>query len=152
MATSKTLTPTNVTISIPEFTDQPDQRVNSNCIDKLGDAVNTLNSKIEKDWGTVTNSWLVSAEQGDSAGATAAYMGDRLVQFTFMTAGRVHANDDVIAQIPSGYRPYKQFDLPVFCAGGLCVLRFKENGDVIIWTGANSTSGRIYGTAVYIRA
>lgn len=45
MATSKTLTPTNVTISIPEFTDQPDQRVNSNCIDKLSDAVNALNSK-----------------------------------------------------------------------------------------------------------
>lgn len=46
MATSKTLTPTNVTIQIPEFTDQPDQRVNSNCIDKEADAINALNSKI----------------------------------------------------------------------------------------------------------
>lgn len=46
MATSKTLTPTNVTISIPEFTDQPDQRVNSNCIDKEADAINTVNSKL----------------------------------------------------------------------------------------------------------
>ena len=44
MATSKTLTPTNVTISIPEFTDQPDQRVNSNCIDKEADAINALNN------------------------------------------------------------------------------------------------------------
>lgn len=44
MATSKTLTPTNVTISIPAFTDQPDQRVNSNCIDKEADAINTLNT------------------------------------------------------------------------------------------------------------
>ena len=42
MATNKTLGPTGVTISIPAFTDQPDQRVNSNCIDKLADAVNTL--------------------------------------------------------------------------------------------------------------
>lgn len=42
MATSKTLTPTNVTIQIPEFTDQPDQRVNSNCIDKEADAINAL--------------------------------------------------------------------------------------------------------------
>lgn len=42
MATSKTLTPTNVTIYIPEFTDQPDQRVNSNCIDKEADAINSL--------------------------------------------------------------------------------------------------------------
>lgn len=45
MATSKTLTPTGVTIQIPEFTDQPDQRVNSNCIDKEADAINALNSK-----------------------------------------------------------------------------------------------------------
>ena len=46
MATSKTLTPTNVTIQIPEFTDQPDQRVNSNCIDKEADAINALNNNI----------------------------------------------------------------------------------------------------------
>ena len=46
MATSKTLTPTNVTIQIPEFTDQPDQRVNSNCIDKEADAINSLNTAI----------------------------------------------------------------------------------------------------------
>ena len=45
MATSKTLAPTNVTIQIPEFTDAPDQRVNSNCIDKEADAINTLNSR-----------------------------------------------------------------------------------------------------------
>lgn len=44
MATSKTLTPTNVVISIPEFTDQPDQRVNSNCLDKEADAINALNT------------------------------------------------------------------------------------------------------------
>lgn len=45
MATNKTLAATGVTIQIPEFTDQPDQRVNSNCIDKLADAANMLNSK-----------------------------------------------------------------------------------------------------------
>ena len=59
MATSKTLTPTNVTIQIPEFTDQPDQRVNSNCIDKEADAINALNSKIAwklKDTATGTSS------------------------------------------------------------------------------------------------
>lgn len=46
MATSKVLAPTNVTIQIPEFTDQPDQRVNSNCIDKEADAINALNTQI----------------------------------------------------------------------------------------------------------
>ena len=49
MATSKTLTPTNVTIQIPEFTDQPDQRVNSNCLDKEADAINALNTHIVND-------------------------------------------------------------------------------------------------------
>lgn len=46
MATSKLLKPTNVTIQIPEFTDQPDQRVNSNCIDKAADAINALNDNM----------------------------------------------------------------------------------------------------------
>lgn len=46
MATSKTLTPTNVTIQIPAFTEKPDQRVNSNCIDKEADAINALSDQI----------------------------------------------------------------------------------------------------------
>ncbi len=46
MATSKVLAPTGVAIQIPEFTDKPDQRVNSNCIDKEADAINALNSNI----------------------------------------------------------------------------------------------------------
>ena len=54
MATSKLLKPTNVTISIPEFTDQPDQRVNSNCIDKEADAINALSEQIAKQPITVT--------------------------------------------------------------------------------------------------
>ena len=48
MATSKLLKSTNVTISIPEFTDRPDQRVNSNCIDKMADAVNANSEQIAK--------------------------------------------------------------------------------------------------------
>lgn len=42
MASSKTLTPTNVTISIPAMTDRPDASVFSNCVDKEADAINTL--------------------------------------------------------------------------------------------------------------
>ena len=48
MATSKTLAPTNVTISIPEMTDAPNASVLSNCIDKEADAINTLNSHLVK--------------------------------------------------------------------------------------------------------
>ena len=46
MATSKTLAPTNVTISIPAMTDQPDASVFSNCVDKEADAINALNSHL----------------------------------------------------------------------------------------------------------
>lgn len=45
MASSKTLTPTNVTISIPAMTDIPDASVFSNCVDKEADAINTLNTR-----------------------------------------------------------------------------------------------------------
>ena len=47
MATSKTLAPTNVTISIPAMTDAPNASVISNCLDKEADAINALNSQID---------------------------------------------------------------------------------------------------------
>lgn len=46
MATSKTLAPTNVTISIPAMADAPDASVFSNCVDKEADAINALNSQL----------------------------------------------------------------------------------------------------------
>lgn len=57
MATSKLLKPTNVTISIPAFTDQPDQRVNSNCIDKEADAINSLSDQIANKFKTFAGSY-----------------------------------------------------------------------------------------------
>lgn len=45
-ATTKTLTPTNQTISIPAFTDKPDNRLQTDSTSKLADAVNALNSKM----------------------------------------------------------------------------------------------------------
>ena len=46
MATSKTLNPTNVTISIPEMTDSPNASVFSNCVDKEADAINEIAANI----------------------------------------------------------------------------------------------------------
>ena len=46
MATSKTLNPTNVSISIPALGDVPDASVFSNCVDKEADAINALNSQL----------------------------------------------------------------------------------------------------------
>ena len=61
MATSKTLAPTNVTISIPAMTDQPNASVLANCADKEADAINALNSQLTTKNGTVT-----AAQSGSS--------------------------------------------------------------------------------------
>ena len=53
MATSKTLAPTNVTISIPAMTDAPNAAVISNCLDKEADAINALNSQIAEAYGNI---------------------------------------------------------------------------------------------------
>ena len=58
MATSKTLAPTNVTISIPAMADAPDASVFSNCVDKEADAINALNSKI------VTGTMVIACNAG----------------------------------------------------------------------------------------
>ncbi len=50
MATTKTLTPTNQTITLAAFTEKPDNRINVTNDDRLADAVNALNSKIETDY------------------------------------------------------------------------------------------------------
>lgn len=70
MATSKTLTPTNVTIQIPDFTDQPDQRVNSNCIDKEADAINALNGNISSVEGGVPIRKAGAIANGNSVSLT----------------------------------------------------------------------------------
>jgi len=46
MATNKTIDPTNVTVQVPAMADKPNQAGNSNCIDKIIDGLNALNSKI----------------------------------------------------------------------------------------------------------
>lgn len=48
MATNKTINPTNQTVSIPAFTDQPDARVFSNGIDKSIDGINKNYTDIGK--------------------------------------------------------------------------------------------------------
>lgn len=53
MATSKTLAPTNVTISIPAMTDAPNASVLANCADKEADAINALNSQLASTSGGV---------------------------------------------------------------------------------------------------
>ena len=62
MATSKTLTPTNQTISIPELTDAPDISVPADAIDKEADAINTLNSNTIKKSATSLGTYGYASE------------------------------------------------------------------------------------------
>ena len=72
MATSKTLAPTNVTISIPAMTDAPNASVLANCADKEADAINALNSQIANPANVAyTNVSGTSQAQFESALVTA---------------------------------------------------------------------------------
>lgn len=87
MATNKTINPTNVTVQIPAMADKPNQAVNSNCLDKIIDGVNTLNSKVTPT-ATPSGSPFTLRKIGN---------------LVFMdTANAIIPSDYVI---PSGYRP-----------------------------------------------
>lgn len=117
MATSKTLTPTNVTIQIPAFTDQPDQRVNSNCIDKEADAINALNSKLtpltagEKwdDFTQVTNLVNGTNYRGGCQYRRLGCFVHIIVSVEFNSA----PSNTEIFTLPSGYRPITSTTIPV---------------------------------------
>lgn len=82
MATSKTLAPTNVTISIPAMADAPDASVFSNCVDKEADAINALNSKItsvSKSNGTANTTYCSSVPPYMKMGKVCIISGDAVV-------------------------------------------------------------------------
>ena len=80
MATSKTLTPTNQTISIPALGDAPDASVFSNCIEKEADAINTLNSQLIPTAITGAGDFNTYAGTGD--GKTTLYSGANIAQMS----------------------------------------------------------------------
>lgn len=80
MATSKTLAPTNVTISIPAMTDAPDASVFSNCVDKEADAINALNSQIAQGMRSIEKSTTATA-----ATLKFTFTGDRYSALVFKT-------------------------------------------------------------------
>ena len=72
MATSKTLAPTNVTISIPAMTDQPNASVLANCADKEADAINALNSQIPR-WMEASRTGVTQAPGSNYWAMTTAF-------------------------------------------------------------------------------
>ena len=122
MATSKTLTPTNVTIQIPAFTDQPDQRVNSNCIDKEADAINALNTAI------VALTPIASKSFG-SVDELNSYGNSVINSVTFTSTGTARSNLPFASDgtmIINGTGNYMH--VTVYRANGECYTRHRNNG------------------------
>jgi len=99
MATSKTLNPTNVSISIPALGDAPDASVFSNCIDKEADAINALNSQIGKYQGT--RAWVAGANCNDYTTEGLYMLSDNLTNapLTWFTLTVYAPRNDAITQI-----------------------------------------------------
>ena len=78
MATNKIIDPTNVTVQVPAMADKPNQATNSNCLDKLIDGINALNSKLSYSTVTDWNNFKPSdtsnrtTKYGSSTGGTAS--------------------------------------------------------------------------------
>ena len=152
MATTKTLRPTNVTISIPEFTDQPDQRVNSNCIDKEADAINSLSEQI----GTLTPTSVTVTKESivtSSAQSITAVKSGHIVTVIFnnATLGQNISTDTTIATI-SGAKPTNQMFGLLKTINGDDVFAFITLDGIVKISGITPVTANknIYGTFVYI--
>ena len=137
MATSKTLAPTNVTISIPAMTDQPNASVLANCADKEADAINALNSQIS----TITQEYIAFTDSNDHT-----------VNIYFRVWNNVLSvlmNSDYAMILPTTWtaigsltsiRPQSDRYIPFLCpGGGSGVIRIYADGGVRIY-GNQSTA------------
>lgn len=119
MATNKTLNPTGVTIQIPEFTDQPDQRVNSNCIDKEADAINALNTAVANIPKVVYNLNIITGQSlFDAAAAFAeAHRGEANVVGRFYLSAS-YIPSDLPANTNAEKYGYGEIDIRVSPSSG----------------------------------
>ena len=96
MATSKTLAPTNVTISIPAMTDAPNASVISNCLDKEADAINALNSQITNLDNKTAEKTITKESQSSDTTLKFTFTGNRYTALVFKT-DNMSANSGIYA-------------------------------------------------------
>ncbi len=96
MATTKTLAPTNQTITLAEFTEKPDNRVNVNNDSKLADAVNALNSNIR----TVPHIFTVTVPANGSITITKK---DDMLPNAYIATSSPNNGASIVAVIGVGY-------------------------------------------------
>ena len=109
---TKTLTPTNQVVNLPDMTEPPDNSVNVANASKLADAVNALNSKSTANVTNITNftpnSAITLVKQGKVCYA----------YFAMEATSDINCTSDfiAIADIPSGFIPAENTAnvLPIF--------------------------------------
>lgn len=150
MASSKTLTPTNVTISIPAMTDVPDASVFSNCVDKEADAVNAINAK------TVLSDSDAFSFSNASDVAISAAVCNRVVYLRFRATFASLTNGGVITTgtIAERLRPHTQVIAQAFnfSNGQPLPGTFWIDGQQIRYWGAAQTNVSVIVTVTYINS
>lgn len=149
MASSKTLTPTNVTISIPAMTDVPDASVFSNCVDKEADAINTLNTKT-----VLTDSNAFTFASGASSASVTAVVCGRVVYLKFQATFASLASGATITSgnLNSRIRPHVQViaNAVNYSNGQPVDGSFWIDGSQIRYWGTTLTNATVVVTITYI--
>lgn len=94
--------------------------------------------------------WLSSTERGEGNGLTVALF-NGICLLAIRTIGRIHTDNDLIATLPIGYRPYQSLDVPCWINQDAGVCRLYSNGQVKTWVRSttNTSSGRVYLYTIY---
>ncbi len=81
-----------------------------------------------------------------------AMVTNNTVSLSIRTKGRVHAGNDVIMNIPEGYRPLADMHaVAKIGSNDVCVLLIRPNGSVSIWSAPTGTSsGRLVSQFTYV--
>lgn len=152
MATTKTLAPTNQTITIAGFQgEKPDQRQVADAEGKMADAINALNSQIASDW-TGCADYKETIES--SANAVLQSFG-KLRTLTFQGVLRSHTEDEVIMTLPSSHRPIggNSIYAPGVVNGTPILIRLNgSNGQVALFLANGAGTGRIYFSMTWVAA
>ena len=147
MATTKTLTPTNQAITLADFTEKPDNRTNVTNDDKLGDAVNALNSN----FSTLLTPTNVSANVTIASGGYVK-IGTIVIVNVHINVDQAVTGNDTICTFPAP-RVGNQAVLPMAPSssgiGSGKVMYIRENGEARFFQGeAAGTSYNISGAYI----
>lgn len=87
--------------------------------------------------------------EGGTRKAVMSVYGD-IVIITFLTASRKHAENDIILNVPAGYRPLVNCDFVCGEGNYLIHLQLQQNGNLVVYLPSDNQNGsRVYGTIMF---